>query len=129
MLQAYRIETYISIDGKKQYMPFATKIILAEDLEFKVIHKTYTFQELVDSNAAGVDFILIGKLWPFDKPYVKVQYSWSCEVKYVEFDTLTVEKHYEPYNITMNELFDEFPAEQCIQYLKERGMTACPILK
>jgi hypothetical protein len=34
-----------------------------------------------------------------------------------------------PWDITMNELFEDFSADECIKYLKERGMTACPILK
>lgn len=130
MLQAYKVHTLVSINNKAPYRLWLSEQTgLAEDFEPKIVNKIYTFDEVVDSNAAGLDCILVGRLWPFKIPYVKIQYSWSAEERYLEFDSLTITKVYEPYNITMNELFDEFSAEQCIKYLKDRGMSACPIIK
>lgn len=130
MLKAYKVLTSVSINGGTPYrLQMADHIGLTEDFEPKVVSKTYTFDEVIESNAAGLDCILVGRLWPFKIPYVKIQYNWCVEEKYFEFDTLTVTKIYEPYNITMNELFDEFSAEQCIKYLKDRGMNTCPIIK
>lgn len=129
MLQAYRVYTYINVDGDRQAMPFKTKTILVEDCGPTLIEEVYKFQEIIDNKAAGLDYIIVGKEWLFQRPYVKIQYYWNHEDIYYQFNTLTVETHYKPCNITMNELFDNFSADKCIQYLKERGMTACPILK
>ena len=130
MLQAYKVHTIVFINGRTPYrLQMVEQIGLAEDFEPKVETHTYTFDEIVDSNAAGLDCILVGRLWPFKIPYVKIQYNWCTEEKYFEFNALTVVKVYEPYNITMNELFDEFPADQCIKYLKDRGINTCPIIK
>ena len=32
---------------------------------------------------------------------------------------------YQKKKITLQELFEEFPAEQAIQYIKERGLSVC----
>ena len=129
MLQAYRVSTYIIIDGKRQEMPFDYKTILVDNLNPKTTTEVYTFQEIIDTKAAGLNYITVGKELLFRRPYVKVCYTWCHEEVYYKFNTLTVERQYKPCSLTMNELFDGFSADQCIQYLKERGMTACPILK
>lgn len=129
MLQTYKTYTYIVVDGKEQWMPFDTKVILVEKLNHETIEEVYTFDEIIKNNAAGLNYIVVGKNWLFKRPYVKIEYSWGYEKLYYQFNTLTVKKYYKPYDITMSELFDSFPADKCIQYLKERGMTACPILK
>jgi hypothetical protein len=129
MLQAYKTSTYIIVDGEKQWMSFDTKVILVENSNLEIIEEVYTFDEIIKNNATGLSYIVVGKNWLFKRPYVKIQYSWGNETLYYHFNTLTVEKHYKPYDLTMNELFDSFPADKCIQYLKERGMAACPILK
>lgn len=35
-------------------------------------------------------------------------------------------KYQEKKKITLQELFEEFPTEQAIQYIKERGLSVCP---
>ena len=32
------------------------------------------------------------------------------------------------FSISLDEIMKDFSADKCIQYLKERGITACPIL-
>lgn len=129
MLQAYRVSTYITVDGKRQCQSFNTQTILVEDFGIKTTEEVYTFQTIIDNKAAGLNYITVGKNWLFQRPYVKICYNWCHEELYYKFDTLTVETHYEPCNLTMNELFGGFSADKCIQYLKERGMNTCPILK
>lgn len=129
MLQAYKVTTYITVDGERQHMLYDTKVILVEEFGLKTIEEVYTFDEIVKNKAADLNHIIVGKDWLFRRPYVKICYSWCHEELHYHFNTLTVEKCYTPCDITMNDLFDCFPIDKCIQYLKERGMTACPILK
>lgn len=129
MLQTYRVTTYIIVDGERQQMPYETEVILREEGGLKTIEEVYTFDEIVKNKAEGLNRITVGKDWLWQRPYVKICYSWCHEELYYKFNTLTVEKCYTPCEITMNNLFSSFSADKCIQYLKERGMTACPILK
>jgi hypothetical protein len=128
MLKAYKVYTYITVDNKYKYEPLRYSIGLTDDFKPKVTTQTYTFQELIDNNAEGIDYVITGKTFFLKIPYIKIQH-WPEDGFHYNFDSITIEKHYVPWNITMNELFEDFSADQCIQYLKDRGITACPILK
>ena len=64
------------------------------------------------------------------RPYVKIVYSLFDEDEYYNFDKITIERRKEPWtDATLKDIHDNSTADQFIQYLKERGMTTCPILK
>ena len=63
------------------------------------------------------------------KPIVEVYYNCAA-TKYKHFDTLSYKRVYEEMNyLSLAEIFKRFPAEKCIQYLKEHGLNTCPIIK
>lgn len=128
MLKGYKVYTDISInDGPKKRI-FRIGYGLTEEELPRVVTTTWSFQDCFDKNiptsAIKTDTTLFRQ-----RPYVEVEYAWDDVDRYYNFDSITIERHYEPYDITLDELFKEYSADECIQYLKERGIIACPILK
>ena len=128
MLKAYKSTTYIAVDDKPKREVFQKGYGLTEGELPDVTTTICSFQDCFNTQfptmAIYTDTTLFRK-----RPYVEIEYSWDWHDRYYNFDSITIEIHYEPYDITLNELFEDFSADQCIQYLKERGITACPILK
>lgn len=128
MIQAYRVTTYIAVNDEPKKEYWCDGYGLTEEELPQVITTTYSFQDCFDKQLPTLA-IQTNKTSFRKKPYVEVWYDWENVKYYYHFDSITIEKHYEPYDITLDELFKKYSADQCIQYLKERGMTACPILK
>ena len=128
MLKAYKVKTYIAVDGKPKREIFQKGYGLTEEELPRVVTTSWSFQDCFNT-PLPTGAIQTNTTFFRKRPYVEIEYSWDWRDRYYKFDTLTIERSYEPYNITLNELIKEYSADECIQYLKERGMTACPILK
>lgn len=130
MLKAYQVRTYVTVNNKNKYELFKNTIGLADDFEPMITKQSYNFAEcveyLTDNN---ISCLWVDKTLFLQRPYINIKDEWLNVHRYDRFDSITIERHYEPYEITMNELFKTFSADECIQYLKDRGMTTCPILK
>ena len=129
MLKAYKVTTYIAVDGKSKREIFQKEYGLFEVELPRVTTTSWSFQDCFNTPPPPTGAIQTDKTLFRKRPYVEIEYSWDWHDRYYNFDSLTIERHYEPYNITLDELIKEYSADQCIQYLKERGMMACPILK
>ena len=57
-----------------------------------------------------------------------LDYEW-IDVKEKEFELLEVRLRYIEYPCSLKELVDLLPANDFIQYLKDRGISTCPMLK
>ena len=128
MLKGYKVYTDIAVnDGPKKRILRIGYGLTEEELP-RTVTTTWSFQDCFDKRlptpAIKTDITMFR-----GRPYVEIVYEWDKVDRYYSFDSLTIERHYEPYDITLDELFKEYSADECIQYLKERGMTACPILK
>lgn len=128
MLQAYKVRTYIAVNDKPKKEIWRVGYGLAEDELPRVVTTTFSFQDCFDKQLP-TPAIKAYKTFFLKRPRVRIEYEWENVDYYYNFDSITIERHYEPDDITLNELFKKHSADQCIQYLKERGMTACPILK
>lgn len=128
MLKAYKVKTYIAINDKPKRKIREIGYGLIEDELPRVITTLWSFQDCFDKKLPTIG-IQSGTTLFRKRPYVEIVYSWDDIDRYYNFDTVTIERHYEPYDITLDELFKEYSADECIQYLKDRGITACPILK
>lgn len=128
MLKAYKVTTYIAVDDKPKREIFQKGYGLTEGELPDVATTICSFQDCFNitlpTGAIQTNKTLFRK-----RPYVEIEYAWDWHDRYYNFDSITIERHYEPYDVTLNELFEDYSADQCIQYLKDRGMTACPILK
>ena len=128
MLKAYKVKTYIAVDNKPKEEVFQIGYGLAEEDLPRIVTTTWSFQDCFDKKLP-TPAIQSGTTIFRKRPYVEIEYSWDWHCRYYNLDSITIERHYEPYDVTLNELIKDYSADQCIQYLKERGMTVCPILK
>ena len=128
MLQAYKVKTYIAVNDKPKKEIWRIGYGLTEDELPRVVTTTFSFQDCLDKQLP-TPAIKAYKTFFRKIPYVRVEYDWEDVKYYYDFDSVTIERRYEPYDITLNELIKGYPADQVIQYLKERGITTCPILK
>lgn len=128
MLKGYKVLTYIAVNDRPKKEIFKIGYGLTESELPNVVTTICAFKDCFNNKlptpAIKTDTTIFRK-----RPYVEIEYAWSDVDRYYNFDSITIERHYEPYDITLNELFEYYSADECIQYLKERGMTACPIMK
>ena len=133
MLKVYHIYDYVSIDGAewREVGGYGEKVIDGEPkselrLDKASFNKAYEY--LTQHHLSGVynDVTLFRK-----KPLIQVSYTDTLDwITYRHFDTISYKREYKEWkDVPLKWLMEHASAEQTIQYLKERGMTACPILK
>lgn len=133
MLKVYNVTDYVSIDGAPWREVSDTGYRVSDkELQTKLVLDEVSFDEarefLSNNHIWGV--------WNYEtlfrhKPIIAVSYYSNYEpVRYKHFNTISYKTEYTEWkDVSFDWLMKHFSAEQCIQYLKERGMTACPILK
>lgn len=131
MLKIYDVNDYVSIDGAKWRLVGGYGHIAAnEELENKLMLDNATFDEVYEyleqNYLSGVrnDNTLFRK-----KPIIRVSYNdaWDT-VEYRRFNKMSYKREFkENKNVSLEWITKHLSADQCIQYLKDRGMVACPI--
>lgn len=128
MLKAYRCELQISLNGAKWNTIHVEYTKLREEHELeKTFIENYSFAEAHEwmlrnwHNHWSAGYTLFKK-----KPKIKIQYGYYTIETYTKFDTISIRAIYEEHPITMRDLQYE-DADKVIQYLKERGITTCPM--
>ena len=132
MLKVYNRQTYVSINGEPWEPVGRTIAIMSANNPIeKIIFENKTFEECfeylkhhcMDEMSAGYTFFR-------HKPAVYIRYSYNLSSTYYKyFNTISCKHVYEENNyISLDEIMKDVSADKCIQYLKERGITACPIL-
>ena len=132
MLKIYNITNYVSIDGSDWREVGPGQYHVSEKKPPDTIVDHWSFDELREylsqHELSGVrnDETLFRH-----KPTICVKYAWPAdETTYRRFNTLSYKRTFEEMtDVTMNFLMKQLPADQCIQYLKDRGMSACHIMK
>ena len=127
MLKPYKVYTYVSINNGPKTRIWAVTYGLTDEELPNTVELSYTFQEALTQSLPAPN-ITTGTTWLRKKPYVRIQYSWCHEDEYYNFDTITIERRKEPWKeATLKDVHDYTTADQFIQYLKERGITTCPM--
>ena len=131
MLKVYSVLDYVSIDGADWRMVGDWGYIVTdEEPKNKLILDNISFSEayeyLSDHFLNGVrnETSLI-----FNKPLVCINYNtgWG-EAEYRRFSKISYKREFEEWaNVSLQWIMKNLPADQCIQYLKERGMNTCPL--
>lgn len=132
MLKIYRITDYVSIDGADwREVDYGYKAADEEPAN-KLVLDNVSFDEareyLSNHRLYGV---WNGSTLFTNKPliYVRYQDAWD-DVSYRHFKTLSYKTEYKEWpDVSLDWIIKHLSADQCIQYLKDRGMAACPILK
>ena len=128
MLKSYRCELQISLNGAEWNTIYVEYTKLREEHELeKIFIENYSFAEAHEwmlhnwHNHWEAGYTLFKK-----KPKIKIQYGYYTTETYKSFDTISIRAVYEEREITMRDLQYE-AADTVIQYLKERGITTCPM--
>lgn len=131
MLKVYNVHDCISIDGAKwREIGLTGYIITDKELSEIVILDHATFaetREYLDNN--WIDGMRNQETFWRRKPIIEVRYqdAWDW-VDYRRFNTLSYKRKYKEWkDVSMEWLMKHASADQFIQYLKERGITACPM--
>ena len=131
MTNFYRMTVEAWINGEKFYSN--SEIVLIADEKATDYTATYSnnIQDFV-SNVCRLTDVMRGETLFTKRPFVWVwdQPSHSARRFIDEMKECSIKFSYEKWNHTpsFNELC-KYPADKVIEYLKERGITACPILK
>lgn len=128
MLKSYKYQLQISLDGSDWCVIDTgyTKLREEHALE-KTFIDSYSFADahewMLNNHHCQWEagYTLFKK-----RPQIKIQYDWGTIETYKSFSTISIRAVYKEYPITMRELQNE-NAETVIQYLKERGITTCPM--
>lgn len=128
MLKSYKYKLQISLNGAGWCTIDIGHTGLREGHELeKIFIENYSFAEAHEwllhnwHNHFDAGYTFFKK-----KPKIKIQYGYYTIETYKSFKTLSIRAIYEERTMTMRDLQYE-DAESVIQYLKERGITACPM--
>ena len=134
MLKVYIKKYYVAIDGGEWHEVYDgyCPCVLRDDQEPTVLEIipimifSECYEYLQHHHLCGVH---CGKDI-FKRPYIRIMRNWSYDEweTYRSFKTISYKCVFKEHpQMTLAEIFKTFPADQCIQYMKERGMTACPM--
>lgn len=133
MLKVYTVVSYVSVDGAKwRSVGHSGWCCTDEDRDVKLILDNASFEEVREYNDTHfLDGIWNSNTFWRNKPVIAVKYrdAWD-DVVYKSFNTMSYKNVYtEDKNVTLGWMMEHLSADQTIQYLKERGITTCPIMK
>ena len=132
MLKVYTVKSYVSINGEDWWHVGCNgHTISDENLTEKIFLDNVTFNECYKYvSQHSLDGIYLDSTLFKKKPIIYINDSRSDSHRYDQFDTISYKYVYEEWkDVPLNYIMEHFSADKCIQYLKERGMSACPILK
>ena len=138
MLKIYTITRYYQLDGQDIWFKVGGTSEVLEDRDGlsneEVIFDAWSWQELIDyfkeHNLYGFD---VGQTLFRKYLYLRCYdaddlYGLGANFCQGDFETLTYKRVYtEDKNVSLDHIMKRFPAEQCMQYMKERGLVMCPL--
>ena len=136
MIKIYKVYSFVSIDNADWCRVGGFRYrVTSEDVENMLILENLSFDEayeyLLGKSLCGIYSSSTSPLLGKSKSIINIEYndSW-CSVKYKHFEKISYKIEFSEWNdVTLNWIIKNLPADECIQYLKERGITACPIIK
>ena len=132
MLKVYTVKSYISIDGKDwEHVGYDGHTMRDDEPTEKVLFENLTFDECYQYvKKHSLDGVWYDYTLFRNKPLLYIGDGWYDSTRYNTFNTISYKYVYKEWtSVPLTYIMEHFSADQCIQYLKERGMSACPILK
>lgn len=136
MLKIYKVRNYVSVDGAdwrqviRGWLSDIECKASNEDLDMKYMARRLSFDEAREYlNGHKLDGVWNDTTFWRKKPTICVRYcdAWD-DVIYKHFNTLSYKQEYEEWtDVSLQWIIKNLPADQTIQYLKERGITTCPM--
>ena len=131
MLKIYTCKHLVSINSKEWEQVWwdvnvmkddasPDEIVLVDKMSFDKFYNILQVQPMTHVRA--------GKTLFRKRPKITVEYDYDHIKHYTHFDTISCKVTYEEIkNPTLYSIMRYFPSDQTIQYLKERGITTCPM--
>lgn len=138
MLKIYKVHNYISINNSDwreviwSWFGPIKKRTADEPLETKCLLHDVSFDEACEYLCNNeLDGLGVGATFWRNKPTIWARYADAQDVvSYRHFNTISYKREYVEWtDVTLDWILNNLPADTVIQYLKERGITACPIMK
>lgn len=132
MLKVYNYYAYVSIDGSDWRMIDRAYHIGDDNPSDLLVLDNATFDEVREYLNNNPVFGMHNNCTLFGrKPTIEIGFDDEIfPVKYRYFNTLSYKIVYKEWkDVPLKWLMEHTSAEQFIQYLKERGITTCPIMK
>jgi hypothetical protein len=132
MLKVYRVNSYVSINGEEWEEVGSTGYAVRDDNPTeKVFFENFTFEQCYEYlQEHGLDGIWRDVTLFKKRPILYIGWSLFDSKCYESFETISYKYVYDEWEtVPLKWIMEHASADQCIQYLKERGMTTCPILK
>ena len=138
MLKVYKTTYYYQIDNSGEWIKVGSSGEVIEERENlpyeEIIIDSWSWEDVMDYlNVKSLSGLYSGRTTFRGIPYFSCNNLDSYYGPYEEFrknsfKTFTYKRVYtENKDASLEHIMKEFPAEKCIQYLKERGITTCPI--
>lgn len=130
MLKVYTVESYISIDGEPwQHVGWNGDIVADNKPAEKVFFEYFTFEQCYEYlKEHRLDGIWSSVTAFRHKPIIYIGDGWFERKRYTIFNTISYKYTFTEWkSVTLDWIMKHASADQCIQYLKERGITTCPM--
>lgn len=131
MLKVYRVDSYYKVDNEEWTRCGGTGYMIREETTDEVkIHLDKVAWGSVYEHAE-LKGIYIGETFFRHRPYIGVSHSWSDDGRrfyqedFKEFSYMDVYTEWDACSLEW--IVKHASAEQTIQYMKERGMSVCPM--
>ena len=131
MLKVYKVHNYVSIDCADWREVDSGYLITDEEMSNELILDQISFAEARETLSQKNKLYGVWNCSTLilSRPTIRVDYSDAWDfAEYTHFDTMSYLRKYEEWTtVPMQWLIEHASAEQFIQYLKERGITTCPM--
>ena len=132
MLKVYTVSSYVSIDGADwEEVDYGFYAVRDDNPTEQIFFENFTFKQcyeyLQEHNLKGV---WLSQTFFKKKPILYIGDDFFDSQRYTSFNTISYKYVYKEWeSVSLEWIMKHLSADQCIQYLKERGITACPIIK
>ena len=130
MLKIYTVKSYISIDGGDwERVGSIGHIARDDDPTERIFFENFTLEQCYEYlQDEALDGIWRSKTFFKNRPMLYIGDSVLDSSAYTSFNTISYKYVYKEWeSVSLDWIMKHLPADQCIQYLKERGITACPM--
>ena len=131
MLKVYTVKSYVSIDGADwEEIGYGFHAVREDNLTEKILFENFTFEQCYEYSEHCLEGIWRSQTFFKKKPILYIGDDFFDSQRYTSFNTISYKYVYTEWeSVSLEWIMKHLSAEQCIQYLKERGITTCPILK
>lgn len=131
MLKIYTVKSYVSIDrGEWKEVGYGFHTARDDNPTEEIVFENFTLEQCYEYTGCCLDGIWRSKTFFKKKPMLYIGDNFFNSKAYYSFNNISYKCVYiEWKDVSLNWIIEHLSADQCIQYLKERGITTCPILK